>query len=353
MNEYDSNLLNNIFTYLVDSVSYINDMESKKDQITDINKKLKEEKSNIELLKSKISELMDNYSNDHKDFLSYKEKIDNYIATSIDQFFSLMSNETVSSIADITKKIENDIKYAIENVKLFLINNPLKILEKSIKIKNDNNSLLSIALYKCVLNIEYEFLLKNTDLGFTQNPHFLTLTPGIKLPVKLSENGEILYEKLDMYSLYNAELLDNNMVAEFRDNNKSFKFEYLINNSIKLILYSADNNTTDLISDKNLMNNINMDLIANAMKKLYKVFIDLENTKIQLLSLKMDGVDLIENTLFDKLLCKLIESDYVKNIVRELPEKSNETSVITKELIKNRINTIGNNCDKLNNTLFD
>ena len=88
------------------------------------------------------------------------------------------------------------------------------------------------------------------------------------------------------------------------------------------------------------------------MKKLYGIFIDLENNKIQLLSLRLDGNDLIENTLFDKLFCKLMESDYIKNLVKELPESSEETNAITRELIKNRINTIGNNCERLNNILF-
>ncbi len=352
MDEHDLNLLNNIFTYLVDSVSYINDIKSKKIQINSLNEKLGEEKSDIELLKSRIAELTNNYSKEYRDFLPYREQIDNYMATSIDQFFSLMSNETVSLITDITKKIENDIKYAIENMKSFLINNPLKILNKSIKISNDSNSLLSIASYRCVLNVEYEFLLENKDLTFAQNPYFLTLTPGIKIPTKFSDNGEILYEKLDMYSLYKAELSDGSMIAEFRDDNKSFKFEYSIDDSIKSVYYSDISGVLDLMSDKNLIGNIDKNLITNVMKKLYGIFIDLENNKIQLLSLRLDGNDLIENTLFDKLFCKLMESDYIKNLVKELPESSEETNAITRELIKNRINTIGNNCERLNNILF-
>ncbi len=353
MDNHDLNLLNNIFTYLVDSVSYVNDIKSRKNQIDNLNKKLNEEKTDIELLKSNIRGLIDDYSKNYNDFLSYKENIDNYVATSVDQFFSVMSNEMVSSIAEVTKKIENDIKHAIENMKSFLINEPLEILSKSIKISNENNSLLSIASYKCILNIEYEFLLEDKTLTFAQNPYFLTLIPGIKIPVKLSGNGEILYEKLDLYSLKSACLSNNNITAEFYNNEKSFKFEYSINNSIKSICYSVDNNTINLMSDQTLMDNINTNLITNAIKKLNDVFIDLENNKIQLLTLKIDNIDIIENTLFDRLFCELMESDYIRNLIKELPETSNEKDVMTKELIKNRINTLGDDCDKLNSILFD
>jgi len=350
MDNQNLNLLNNIFTYLVDSVSYVNDIKFKKNQIDDLNKKLNEEKKDMESLKSRIGELTYDYSKNYNNFLPYKEKIDNCVSMSVDQFFSVMSNEMVSSIAEVTKKIENDIKHAIENMKLFLMNDPLKILNKSIKISNKNNSLLSIASYKCIINIEYEFLLEDKALTFTQNPHFLTLIQGTRIPVKLSDNGEILYEKLDLYSLNYAYLSDNNITAEFLFNEKSFKFEYSIDNSIKSIYYSIDNNTINLMSDQNLINNIDMNSIKKAMEKLNDVFIDLENNKIQLLTLKMNNVDLIENTSFDRLFCNLMESDYIKNLIKELPETGDG---ITKELIKNRINTIGNNCNKLNSILFD
>jgi DNA-binding protein YbaB len=353
MDENDLNQLKNIFSYLVDSFSYEVERDIKAGRIEEITKTLENDKKAIEQMKSKIREEMDQFVTNYKDFGMYEDHIMESINTYAEQFFTRNSHQALSEIADLKSGMEKDVENGTRVMETFLSLNPFTILNSGIKITIDGNSPEIMESINASYGISYAFLLNPEESQFMSNPFFASLYNGIRIPVSENEN-DVIYESLDGYHMTSGYVNGNKFECSFirSREQKTFNFKFEKGTSIIAIEFNNSGNLVKITDIPELLRHLDLKILTDAMEKLFNEITDLEKKKKKLVSLKIDDAELLNTMDFGRVFYRIIESSYIKSLVKSLPEKSENPDDLSKEFITQRIHTIGRDQDYIISTLF-
>ncbi len=356
MDTDESNFINNIFSYLVDSYSYVVEKEKKTAEIETLNSAIETLNTSVEKLKDGIENIFDDYEKSHEDFDQYRIQAMKNLEQIIDQYLSKNSNKILSEISGLNAEKEKASENSTRNMFNFLASSTLKTLSSEIILDNKSGSVLISEKYSCDLNIEYSFQLDSENNEFTVNPYFSSLYTGIRIPVDYSnESNEIVYryENMDKFIIRSAEISGNVLNSDFESDEDKSVFKFSFDGKSVDILYLQNSISKKILDDAVIMKVINIGEINESMAKLYRILKSLDNSKTKLTELRLDGNDLLSDSDFGKLFYKLIETDTVKNIIKNLPDNSENGEEMSKDFIKHRIHTIGKNVDQINSILFE
>ncbi len=347
-------MLKNIFSYLLDSVSYIIDKKSNIAEADTIRYNIENTKNEMENIKSDIRNIMETYDKkfDHKNFQTYSERINENAATNLDLFFAGLRAEMLMDNEKIDARIKNDDANATKNVCEFLRQTTSIIKKKSIRVSNNKGIIHLILDYTCMLDIEYAFSIELIEGEFFKAPYFSSLGYGAEIPIKI-ERDKIYNEDIGRYSLENVEIEGNKMTVLFAgdDNGHRISFES-VDFQITAIKFDNGIEQVDIVSNPDLYENLNRESTINALKKLYKIVMEVEDNKGELLHLTFQGKDILREMNVDDFMEGLLSTDYVKNLVKNVPDTSDNADQITRSFIINRINTLENESERYKKILF-
>ena len=115
----------------------------------------------------------------------------------------------------------------------------------------------------------------------------------------------------------------------------------------------ADSNTKNKITDNpDLISHLDQKILSDALDKFLKEIKVLTGKDGELLSLMVDNEEILNTMEFEKMFYKIIESDYIKSLVKSLPETTENPDDISLEFIRHRIHTIGKDEDYIISTLL-
>lgn len=354
--EIDENGLNElkyIFSYLVDAFSYEVNRDKKANEIESLTKSLESSRNSIESMKNELANAMDKFTSTHDDFKPYQEKIMETVNSATSQFFTKTSQEILSNISDLKTAMENDVKNGVDIIGKFFSLNPLTILNSYIELSNENNEISIKQYIQSSYGLRYIFLLDPKDSQFMQNPYFSSLYTGVKIPIgaELSEN--INYENLSSYMLVNATITEKTLKCTFMNNNGNyFEFAYGLNRSNMGITATINNNKIDIFNNQDLKVHLDQDIVMDALDRLADEISMLSRKDKKLISLKIDDEEVLDTMEFEKVFYRIIESNYVKSLVKSLPETEENPDNISKDFIRHRVHTIGKDVDYILSILF-
>ncbi len=354
MDENDLNELKYIFSYLVDSFSYEVERDKKTGEIENKAMELEKGKKAIDKLKQDIRENIDEFVSNYADFNIYEEKIMDSIGSVTDQFFTKHSQDILSKISELKDGMETDIENGMGAMNKFLSLNPLTILNSSIEVTNSLDPFEIKQLMQCSYGISYTFSLDPKYSQFMKNPYFSSLYAGIKIPVMLSEGNNVNYENLDSYKLEWAKLSGNIFNCNFYNENskKSVEFTYKLSGPDMEIIFVDNDIKTKIMDNPDLMAHLDQKILDDALDKLSLEITGLTGKDKKLVSLMIDNEEILNTMAFEKIFYRIIESDYIKSLIKSLPETGESPDNISLEFIRQRIHTIGKDEDYITSTLF-
>ncbi len=347
-------MLKNIFSYLLDSVSYVIDKKNNITESDTIHYNIDNAKNEIENMKNGIKNIMETYNKktNYKNFQTYSDKINENASTNLDLFFAGIRAEWLMDIEKIELKIKTDNDNAIKNLCEFLRQNPFTVREKIIKINNSNGILHLMSDYKCTLDIEYTFSTELVDNEFFKAPYFASLGYSTSIPIK-RDGDKIYYEDIAKYSLENMEIDDDKMIASFANNNGKNHIYFESRNFQDIaIKFDDGEQQVDITSILELNKDLDRESILNALKKLYEITKEVEDNKGELLHLTFQNRGILKDMDIDGFMEALLSTDYIKNVMKNIPDTSDDADQITREFIINRINTLGKEAERYKKILF-
>jgi hypothetical protein len=355
MDENDLNELKYIFSYLVDSFSYEVERDKKAKEIETITKKLENDKESLESMKSGIMENLEAFVSDYNDFKPYEEKIMESMGAITDQFFTKNSQDALSKVSELKSGIEKDVENGTKIMETFLSMNPFTVLNSNIKVSRNIDGTEIQQSTQCSYGINYTFLLDSKESQFMQNPFLSSIYTGIKIPVAINEENNVVYENMDTYELSRAELINNGMDCTFTKAETDDFFEFIYKNGAPdiEILMGKQGQKNNILDDPDLRAHMDYGILRDALEKLFKEINDLTESRRNLLSLKLDDNEILNTMDFEKIFYRIIGSDYVKSLVKSLPETGEGQNEISKDFIEHRIHVIGRDENHILSTLFE
>ncbi|MEM0139744.1 MAG: hypothetical protein QXZ44_03935 [Ferroplasma sp.] len=356
MENEEIKFIDSIFSYLLDSYSYTVLRDRKADQIKELSDTLASSKTATDELLSDINLKLEEYARNRSSFEEYKIQAMKCIEPVLNQYFSKDSSKILAEISGLNAGIENDNANSTKLAFQFLLSVPLSILNREIIIKNVDKNITITENIKSSFNTDYAFQLGKGNSEFMSNPYFSSIYSGMRIPVEKLENSEqgYRYESLDAFSLISAKLSGSKLVSIFASDpgNSVFEFAYDNNDHSISILYTYNGKQNNLSIDSNVSPVLNGAELVDSLSKLFEIVNALAGDKIKLTALNVDGDDLLSTANYSKLFYKIIGSAYVKNLVNALPDTSDGSSGISKDLIKKRIYTIGKDEKYIESLLF-
>jgi hypothetical protein len=239
-------------------------------------------------------------------------------------------------------------------MKQFLSLNPLTILNTSTEISLHNDIFEITQSIRCSYEISYIFGFDPQNSQFIKNPFFSSLYAGIKIPVKVADDNNIIYENIDSYKLSSAKLSENNINCIFTRENSgnSVEFTYKLSGPDMEITFTDNDTKNKIMDNPDLIAHLDQKILDDALEKFLKEIIALTGKDGQLLSLTVDNEEILNTMEFGKIFYKIIESNYVKSLVKSLPETTENPDDISVEFIRHRIHTIGKDEDYIMSTLL-
>ncbi|WP_337859938.1 hypothetical protein [Ferroplasma sp.] len=343
-----------IFSYMVDAFSYEVDRDKKASEIERLTKCLESDKSSIESIKQELSSIMDNFASTHNDFKSYEEKIIETVSSVTSQFFTKSSQDIFSRISEMNTAIEKDVKNGKEIIGKFFSLNPFTILNSNIELLVNNGAIEIKQFLQFSYGIRCTFLLNTKDSEFMNNPYFSSLYTGVKIPVGIDNSGNITYESLSSYRLESAYITGQTLKCTFKTENSGnfFEFAYDLNRSAIGISYTINNNTLNIVDEPDLKAHLDNDILMDSLDKLNKEIWELTEKSKEIISLKIDDEEVLSTMEFGKIFYRIIESNYIKSLIKSLPETDENPDNISKDFIRHRIHTIGKDEEYILSILF-
>ncbi|MCL4349150.1 hypothetical protein [Ferroplasma acidiphilum] len=357
MDENDLNELKYIFSYLVDSFSYEVERDKKSGEIENTTRQLENDKKAIDKMKKSMRENMDEFVVTYNDFKANEEKIMDYISSVTDQYYTKHSQDILSTISQLKHEMEKYIENGIKAMNQFFSLNPLTILNSSIEISAGKDAFDIRQYIQCSYGISYIFRLEPGLSQFMKNPYFSSLYTGIKIPVLIAGDGSVNYENLDSYKLSGAKLSENILDCSFYNetSGNTIDLKYKISGPDTEIVFTSNGEKAKITENYDFMSHMDVKIMDDALGKLAKEITGLTEKDRQLVSLRIDGEEILPTMSFEKVFFRIIKSDYIKSLVRELPENCENCEnpdSISKELIRHRIHIIGKDEDYILSTLF-
>ncbi len=354
MDENDLNELKYIFSYLVDSFSYEVERDKKAREIENTAKELENEKKSIESLKNGISDNINTFINVYNNFKPHGEKIMESVGSITDQFFTKNSQDTLSKISELKSEMEKYVENGTQAMENFLYLNPFTILNSYIEASLDREKIEIKQFIQCSYGISYTFMLDPNNSEFMKNPFFSSLYSGIKIPLEIDNAHNIVYENMDSYILASTRLEANNLKCVFDkpESENSFEFTYGIGTPNMDILALGRDSKNRVLDNPDLKSHLDMEILKDALEKLSREITGLAEKEKKLVSLQIDGEEILNTMDFEKIFYRIIGSDYIKSLVKSLPESEEKPGCISKELIRHRIHIIGKDEDYIMSTLF-
>jgi len=354
MDENDLNALKYIFSYLVDSFSYEVERDKKAAEIENTEQQLENDRKSIDVMKNSIIENVDAFVSSYNDFKPYKEKLMNSVTSLTDQFFTVHSQDTNSKMSELKQDAEKDIENGIRAMNQFLSLNPLTVLNTSIEISLQSDKFEIKQSTRCSYEISYVFGFDPQNSQFMKNPYFSSLYAGIKIPVSVEADNNIIYENMDSYKLSGAKLSRNTLNCIFinETSGNSVEFTYKISGPDMEIIFTDNNKKNKIMDNPDLIAHLDRKILSDALDKFLKEIMALTSKDGQLLSLMVDNEETLNTMEFGKIFYKIIESDYIKSLVKSLPEATENPDDISLEFIRHRVHTIGKDEDYIISTLL-
>ena len=328
------------YLYLLDAIISNNEM----DEIRDTQKKFLEQTENtvwdIEQLKVQIGDKLEIFSKRH-DIIPFEEiskEVTSLLEISMDKYAKRIQEESKRKLSNLEVIFNSAKTNSIKNIQATLSTDFLRIVDYSISTRLIDGIYESKASYSSEGGIKYDFLLNSNAVDiFKETLKLYSLEKNVKIPYRFNPNApnkesQIESEKIDRFHLEYASINKGSMFATFANPDDKSKAEFVMSRGNESPFLSVElsrgESKIDVSSNPMLHSNLEMDKIQPMLDRIYGSLKELEISKSKLVSLTMDGVDLIGPTEFRDFAKRLIgmRKEKIKQFIHNLKESSDPES---------------------------
>lgn len=329
-------LFKNFYRSLLDAVISRNEMEEIEETKKTLAESLNKDIASAEELKGRIFKEFDNFSaSSHiSKFEEASNEMKSLVTLTMDKFKGKTQDEFKLKIEDLDVTYNSAKTNAIKNIQAFLSSGSLKTLDSNVSTRWADGIYDSSARYKVDGGIEYEFSLKSTSVDLLKESlKFASLEKNVRLPIDSATNwtgkdAQIDLEKVDKYTLVSASLNKGNLFVTFGDPDSEANFTFVMSRggdgSFLSIEYKNEEKSVDITGNSALNNMVEIDKIQRPLDMIYGTLKELEPNKTKLISLSMDGVDILSSSSYRTLAVKITEilADDIKSVLKSLPDRA-------------------------------
>ncbi len=341
----------NVIDNLLDAVISINLYKKEKSDYENFSAMVDSRKETLDSLILELKNVLTNFDATKAgvNFDDAKAKIIDFATMAIQQVKEKINKQSKDDAGNLKQKMDSDLNKAMGSLNLFLSNDPFKIIDYTVYLKNTNNSYEGRVLYRCDDNISYEFTLNSGLIpGLKADLYSSSIVKGIKLPVRkgkslMSQEIAVDYEKMDKYFIKYGELSPKYLTLTIfnSDTGSSINFFYPVEKpEMMKIVYRDESGEVEVENDPVLNKYIDYSAIKSYLNNVISLLRDLMSKRKSVSALKFNDQDLFESNDFSKLMI------YAITKYRDIITGDIQKGIITKDMIINRIANIDENTSK-------
>ena len=327
-------LLRGYMQHLLNSLVSIKEYRRNEDEIEKIKTSEKESMERNNVLITNINDLLASYRK-----MEWHHAVDDAereIKESVDRILGKIRNiikiENENSISDLKNRLDVERTNCIANIQAFLSMNIINDLDSTITVKYTESGYRITSRYVGEGDIEYSFALdaKDQDI-FSEVLRFGHLEKNMKIPI--SENAgdsDLDYEKIDRFYLSNASISKGSFLATFSSPENDSKVTFVMSRGnishFISVEYSVGNKVIDITGNSAIVKRMEVERVQEPLDRIYGSILELENSRVKLIELSMNKVDIFRNNNFEEFILKLFQmkSKEIKNSIGNSQESSGQ-----------------------------
>ncbi|MEM3186180.1 MAG: hypothetical protein QXQ39_05815 [Conexivisphaerales archaeon] len=285
-----------------------------------------------------------------------KKKISSFVELAIDQASADVNTKFKKEDEELKAVAESEKAKTIKSLESFLSVSPLHVIDMAIMLRLVNGTYSASARYQCDGDIEYEFSLNAADSDYFRGEFSLNvIKKKLRIPVRLSKNwlrGEPVpdFEKLEEYTLVNAEAAVNHILTTFKDEstNSMINIVYSRSNSEGFLTLEYEDAKGKVVVTNEPALNKHLDLMTlkSILETIVSSIFDLEQKKMALIKLTMDDKDILDQldcfSLFERVWKLFVPDHKTAGIILE--ELGTDT-------VRERLKLLGEKADQFATSL--
>ena len=228
----------------------------------------------------------------------FSRQANEFLATAKAQARSRLEKKARESVEESLAAASNERDKAVKSLEEYLAGDPLPVVENTVSVKLVDGLYHATSSYKCEGEMKYTYALavQNSKL-FNHELNLSQLGYELRIPVRFSRailKGRVPgFERLDQYTLAEAEALGGRIRASFQKKEDGSKFKIVTSggegSGFIGIEYSDQGHQVNVMNDPSLSAHVEIDSVKKAMLDLVKGLSDLAGKKVTLLKLSLDG----------------------------------------------------------------
>jgi len=282
-------------------------------------------------------------------------QVNEFVRAAADQAKAKGGVKATGEISKVGSEAVSSRTKALKSLEAYLGSNPLPVVDRLVSVKLVDGGYQAQATYSCKGNVVYRFNLgTQSSKMFGSEFKLSKLRKKLNVPVGLGKTWirkeqSPRYEKLEQYSLKNAEASSQHLIAEF--------FEEETQTAIRISGASREGGgftsvefidgaeVVNVTTDAGLNKFLDSAAVTALVNSIWAELIQVEASKVALTELTVGGRDILEKMDCESLLrtvLKIMGPTY-KDILERSPEKQFEGSEVEVGLsfVRERLSLLG------------
>ena len=288
-------------------------------------------------------------------------QVNEFVRAAADQAKAKGGAKTTGEISEVGSEAVSSRTKALKSLEAYLGSNPLPVVDRLVSVKLVDGRYQAQATYNCKGNVVYRF-----NLGTQSSKMFgfefklSKLRRKLNVPVGLSrtwirKEKTPHYEKLEQYSLKNAEASSQHLIAEFVEEESGTAIRISgasqEGGGFTSVEFIDGAEVVNVTTDAGLNKFLDSAAVTAVVNSIWAELIQVEVSKVALTELTVGGRDILESMDCESLLktvLKIMGQTY-KGILERSPENQFEGTEVEVSLsfIRERLSLLGESASQL------
>lgn len=344
-------------THLFDAVRFADDANELEESAKNVEGELETALNKVESLSEEVYNTLTTLKEDQDPVLKeLSQQVQDFLATARDQAKARLHKRASEQQAEYKSSAIAEKEKAIKSLEAFFASDPLPLVETAVQVKLSEGIYEARSKHECEGGIKYEFRLASQNSRiFHEALQLSQLGYELKIPVRfsrslLSKARVPGFERLDQYVLTDAESSEGKLRANFEKGENEAQMKVVTSGekaaSFVSIDYSDPILGVNVMNDPSLVAFVDVAAIKKAAGDIVSELGDLEQKKVALIRLGVNGENLLDSPSSRLVLEKVLEvmGPAYKAQVRKLAEgagASGSGDELSLEFITGRLKTLG------------
>ena len=309
------------FSSLVDASRYVQHYEELLGEIERTKEQISHRTDDLARLTAQISRdislFAESIGQEYIDELS--RQIVGFASTAVDQMKTKLADRLKREMDESISLADSERTKCVKSIESFLSTSPFRIHDKSMSLKLVDGAYGARARYRCEEEVEYEFGLdaKTSTLFGRELRLYDHLRTEVRIPVRIVKSWHkrepiTQFERLDRYSLTEAESTEGSLTTVFSDQDGGIKIRVIYSRSegaspFLAVEFITAGSTVNVTSEPALNNKLDSSTLSAIMDRTWTSVKELERHKIGLVRLDSGDRDVLGRYVFALKAVQILE----------------------------------------------